>query len=227
MNQPFRASSVPASTTVVTDEGARKVLRNTWKLLALTLTFSAIMAYTAMALNWPPLGPLITLAGFFGLLILTNTLRNSAWGLLAVFALTGFMGVTVGPLINAYLSAFGNGHQLVMAAFGMTAVAFLGASGFALVTKKDFSFMAPFLFVGILVAFVAALANLFLQLPALALAVSAMFAVLSTGLIMFQTQQIVRGGERNYISATVTLFVSIYNIFISLLQLFGFAFGEE
>jgi len=227
MNQPFRASSVPASTTVVTDDGARRVLRNTWKLLAMTLAFSAVMAYTAMSLNWPPLGPLITLAGFFGLLILTNVLQNSAWGLVAVFALTGFMGVTVGPMLNAYLSAFGNGHELVMSAFGMTAVAFLGASGFALVTKKDFSFMAPFLFVGVLVAFVAALANLFLQMPALSLAVSAMFAVLSTGIILFQTQQIIRGGERNYISATVTLFVSIYNIFISLLQLFGFAFGEE
>jgi len=193
----------------------------------MTLTFSAIMAYTAMSLNWPPMGPLITLAGFFGLLILTNMLQNSAWGLLAVFALTGFMGVTIGPIINLYLSAFGNGHQIVMSAFGMTAVAFLGASGFALVTKKDFSFMAPFLFVGVLVAFVAGLANLFLQMPALSLAVSAMFAVLSTGIIMFQTQQIIRGGERNYISATVTLFVSIYNIFLSLLQLFGFAFGEE
>ena len=115
-----------------------------------------------------------------------------------------------------------------MAAFGMTAVAFLGASGFALVTKKDFSFLAPFLFVGILVAFVASVVNVFfLKMPALSLAVSAMFAVLSTALIMFQTQSIVRGGERNYISATVTLFVSIYNVFISLLQLFGFAFGEE
>ena len=227
MNQPFRATTAPASSTVVTDEGARRVLRNTWKLLAMTLAFSALMAYTSMALNWPPLGPLLTLGGFFGLLILTNMLQNSAWGLVAVFALTGFMGVTVGPLINAYLSAFGNGHQLVMSAFGMTAVAFLGASGFALVTKKDFSFLAPFLFVGVLVAFVAALANLFLQIPALSLAVSAMFAVLSTGIILFQTQQIVRGGERNYITATVTLFVSIYNIFISLLQLFGFAFGEE
>ncbi|MEN1727262.1 MAG: Bax inhibitor-1/YccA family protein [Pseudomonadota bacterium] len=227
MNQPLRTSTLPNSASVAIDEDARRVLRNTWKLLAMTLAFSAVMAFVSMSMNWPPLNPIITLAGFFGLLIATNMLQNSAWGLLAVFALTGFMGVTVGPIINLYLSALGNGDQIVIAAFGMTSIAFLGASGFALVTKKDFSFMAPFLFVGILVAFVAGLANLIFQIPALGLAVSSMFALLSTGLILFQTQQIIRGGERNYISATVTLFVSIYNIFMSLLHIFGFAFGEE
>jgi len=193
----------------------------------MTLTFSAVMAYLSMSLNWPHPGLLMTLVGYFGLLFLTMALRNSAWGLLSVFALTGFMGVTIGPILNRYIAALGNGDQIVMAAFGTTAVAFIGLSGFALVTKKDFSFMGPFLFVGILVAFFAGLAAVIFSMPALSLAVSAMFALLMSGLILFQTQQIVRGGERNYIMATVTLFVSIYNLFMSLLQLFGFAFGEE
>jgi len=209
------------------DESARKVLRNTWNLLAMTLLFSAGMALLAMANNWPYPGVMLTLVGYFGLLFLTMALRNSAWGLLSVFALTGFMGLTFGPIINSYLTVFSNGHQLVIAAMGSTAVAFVGLSGFAMVTKKDFSFMGPFLFVGILTAFVAALVAYFFQMSALALAVSAMFALLMCGLIVFQTQQIVRGGERNYIMATVTLFVSIYNMFASLLHLFGFFFGED
>ncbi|AKS42677.1 Bax inhibitor-1/YccA family protein [Wenzhouxiangella marina] len=226
MNQPYRATSIPASSSIEVDEGARKVLRNTWNLLAMTLAFSAIMAFVSMQLNWPHFG-LLTLVGYFGLLFLTVALRNSAWGLVAVFALTGFMGATLGPILSFYLSAFSNGGQIVTAAFGTTAVAFFGLSGFALVTKKDFSFLGPMLFIGIWVAFFAGLAAYFFSMPALSLAVSAMFALLMSGLILFQTQQIVRGGERNYIMATVTLFVSIYNLFTSLLHLFGFAFGEE
>jgi modulator of FtsH protease len=227
MNERLRTTSIPRSTSVEMDESARKVLRNTWNLLAMTLLFSAGMALVAMANNWPYPGVLLTLAGYFGLLFLTMSLRNSAWGLLSVFALTGFMGMTLGPIVNAYLGLFSNGHQLVIAAMGSTAVAFVGLSGFAMVTKKDFSFMGPFLFVGILTAFVAGLVAIFFQMSALSLAVSAMFALLMCGLIVFQTQQIVRGGERNYIMATVTLFVSIYNMFLSLLQLFGFFFGED
>ncbi len=227
MNERLRTTSIPRSTSVEMDESARKVLRNTWNLLAMTLLFSAGMALVAMANNWPYPGVLLTLAGYFGLLFLTMALRNSAWGLVSVFALTGFMGMTLGPIVNSYLGLFSNGHQLVIAAMGSTAVAFVGLSGFAMVTKKDFSFMGPFLFVGILTAFVAGLVAIFFQMSALSLAVSAMFALLMCGLIVFQTQQIVRGGERNYIMATVTLFVSIYNMFLSLLQLFGFFFGED
>ncbi len=227
MNEHLRTTTLPRSQGVEIDEGARKVLRNTWNLLSMTLLFSAFMGYVAMANNWPYPGVLITLVGYFGLLFLTMALRNSAWGLLSVFALTGFMGATFGPIINSYLTVFSNGHELVIAAFGTTAVAFVGLSGFAMVTKRDFSFLGPFLFVGILVAFLAGLAAIFFQMSALGLAVSAMFALLMCGLILFQTQQIVRGGERNYIMATVTLFVSIYNLFSSLLHLFGFAFGED
>jgi len=227
MNEQFRTTSIPASRDVAIDDDARRVLRNTWNLLAMTLAFSAVMAYVAMANNWPHPGMLITLVGYFGLLFLTMALRNSAWGLLSVFALTGFMGATLGPIIGFYVAAFSNGSELVMASFGITAVTFVGLSGFALVTKKDFSFLGPFLFVGILVAFCAGIGAIVFQMPALSLAVSAMFALLMCGLILFQTQQIIRGGERNYIMATVTLFVSIYNLFTSLLHLLGFAFGED
>src|SRR6056297_494091 len=227
MNDRLQSISMPERGQAAIDDGARKVLRNTWNLLAMTLLFSAAMAYVAMANNWPYPGVLLTLVGYFGLLFLTTALRNSAWGLLSVFALTGFMGVTFGPIINSYLTVFSNGHELVVAAFGSTAIAFVGLSAFAVTTKRDFSFLGPFLFVGILVAFLAGLGAIFFEMSALALAVSAMFALLMCGLILFQTQQIVRGGERNYIMATVTLFVSIYNLFSSLLHLFGFFMGEE
>lgn len=227
MSENLRAQTISRGQSVEMDDNARRVLRNTWNLLALTLLFSAGVAAVSMVNNWPHPGLLITLAGYFGLLFLTQALRNSAWGILSTFALTGFMGLTVGPIVNAYTTMFSNGDQLVIAAMGSTGVAFIGLSGFAMVTKKDFSFMGPMLFVGILVAFVAGLVAYFFSMPALSLAVSGMFALLMCGLILYQTQQIVRGGETNYIMATVTLFVSIYNLFLSLLHLFGFFFGEE
>jgi modulator of FtsH protease len=223
MNQvQYRTTSLPMPAAAM-----NKVLRNTYALLSMTLLFSAVMAGVAMAFNWPYPGPLIVLVGYFGLLFLTTKLRNSGWGIVSVFALTGFMGVTLGPIINMYLYQFGNGNEIVMMALGGTGIIFLAMSGLALTSKRDFSFMGKFLAIGILVAFVASLGNLFFQLPALGLAVSSMFILLMAGLILFQTQQIVRGGETNYIMATVTLFVSIFNLFISLLQILGFGFGED
>ena len=227
MSENLRAQTISRGQSVEMDDNARRVLHNTWNLLALTLLFSAGTAALSMVNNWPHPGLLITLAGYFGLLFATQALRNSVWGIVTTFALTGFMGLTIGPIISAYTTMFSNGSEIVMAAMGTTGVAFIGLSGFAMVTKKDFSFMGPMLFVGILVAFVAGLVAYFFSMPALSLAVSGMFALLMCGLILFQTQQIVRGGETNYIMATVTLFVSIYNLFLSLLQLFGFFFGEE
>jgi modulator of FtsH protease len=207
--------------------GMNRVLRNTYLLLSMTLLFSAAMAGVSMALNWPHPGLMITLIGYFGLLFLTTKLRNSAWGIVSVFALTGFMGITLGPIINAYSYNFANGNDLVLMALGGTAAIFLGMSGLALTSKRDFSFLGKFLFVGILVAFLAGLGAIFFNFQPLALAVSSMFVLLMAGLILFETQQIVRGGETNYIMATVTLFVSIYNLFSSLLHLLGFAFGED
>ncbi len=204
-----------------------KVLRNTYALLSMTLLFSAVMAGVSMAISWPHPGLMITLVGYFGLLFLTTKLRNSAWGILSVFALTGFMGATLGPILNMYLYRYGNGSEIILMALGGTGVIFLAMSGLALTTKRDFSFMGKFLMIGILVAFFAGLANIFLGIPALGLAVSAMFVMLMAGLILFQTQQIVQGGETNYIMATVTLFVSLFNLFSSLLHLLGMGFGED
>lgn len=204
-----------------------KVLRNTYALLSMTLLFSAAMTGVSMALNWPHPGLMITLVGYFGLLFLTTKLRNSPWGILSVFALTGFMGATLGPIINMYLYRYGNGTEIVMMALGGTGVIFLAMSGLALTSKRDFSFMGKFLAIGILVAFLAAIGNFFFQMPALGLAISSMFVLLMAGLILYQTQQIIRGGETNYIMATVTLFVSVFNLFTSLLYLLGMGFGED
>jgi modulator of FtsH protease len=202
-----------------------KVIRNTYILLSMTLLFSALTAGLSMAFNLPHPGLLLTLVGYFGLLFLTNKFRNSSMGLVFVFALTGFMGVTLGPLLNMYLS-LPNGDQLVMTALGATGVIFLSLSGYALSSRKDFSFMGAFLMVGILVAFLAGLASVFFTMPGLSLAVSAMFVLLMSGLILYQTSELVHGGETNYIMATVTLYISIYNLFTSLLHLLG-AFGGD
>jgi modulator of FtsH protease len=203
-----------------------KVLRNTYALLSMTLLFSAMTAGISMALNLPHPGLLLTLVGYFGLLFATTRFRNSALGLVFVFALTGFMGYTLGPILNAYL-ALANGGQLVMTAMGATGAIFLGLSGYALVSRRDFSFMGSFLMVGILVGFLAAIGAVLFEMPALSLAVSAMFVLLMAGLILFETSNIVHGGETNYIMATVTLFVSIFNLFTSLLHLLGFMGGQE
>lgn len=204
-----------------------RVIRNTYILLALTLLFSAVTAGVAMATNAPLLNAWIVLGGYFGLLFLTHALRNSGWGLLAVFALTGFMGYTLGPLLNAYIGHYANGAQLVAYALGGTGVIFVGLSAYALTTRKDFSFMGGFLMAGILIAFIAGIANIFLGMPGLALAVSTMFMLLMCGFILFETSSLIHGGETNYILATVSLYVSIYNLFTSLLHLLGVLSGDD
>lgn len=223
MNQHPSAVVRPAESILATN----KVIRNTYILLSLTLLFSATTAGIAMAMNMPFMGPIVVLGGYFGLLFLTTKLRNSVWGLVSVFALTGFMGLTLGPMINAYLTAFSNGSQLVMTALGGTGAIFLGLSGYALTTRKDFSFMGGFLMVGILVAFLAGIGALIFSIPALSLAVSAMFILLMSGLILYQTSELIHGGETNYIMATITLYVTLYNLFTSLLHLLGAFAGED
>src|SRR5574340_1025902 len=202
-----------------------RVLRNTYLLLALTLAFSAVTAGVSMALGLPHPGFIITLVGYFGLLFLTTKFRNSGAGIACVFALTGFMGYTLGPILSHYL-ALPNGGQIVMMAMGGTAAIFLALSAYVLTTRKDFSFMGGFLMVGILVAFLAGLGAIFFEMPGLSLAVSAMFVLLMSGLILYETSSIIHGGETNYIMATVTLFVAIFNLFTSLLQLLGFASSD-
>jgi len=197
-----------------------RVVRNTYMLLAATLLFSAAMAGLAMAIRMPYLGPFVTLGGYFALLFLTHATRNSAWGLASVFALTGFMGLTLGPLLSAFLALPGGG-QIVMSALATTGLAFGGLSGYALVSGRDFGFMRGFLVVGLFALLGVILSSLFFDLSAYASVISGAIILLMGALILFQTGQIINGGETNYIMATVTLYVSIYNIFVSLLQLFG------
>ena len=203
-----------------------RVLKNTYMLLALTLLFSAATAGVAMVANMPHLGIIPTLIGYFALLFLVTKFRNSSLGIVFVFLFTGFMGLTLGPILNVYINAVANGPQMVMMALGGTGVIFLGLSAYALISRKDFSFVGGMLFIGILVAFVAGLVAVLFSIPALSLAVSAMFVLLMSGLILFQTSAIIHGGETNYVMATVTLYMSIFNLFTSLLHLFGI-FGDE
>jgi modulator of FtsH protease len=200
------------------DAGVLKVLRNTYFLLGMTLSFSAVCAMIGMVLRMPYLG-LWMLLPYVGILFAVEKNKNNSWGLVWVFALTGWLGLTLAPILNAYMSAIG--FEPIALALGGTATIFFASSAYVLTTKKNLSFMTGFLMTGILVAFIASIANVFLQIQGLALAVSCMFLILSSGLMMWQTSQIIHGGETNYISATVTLFVSIYNVFLSLLSLIG------
>ncbi len=217
------AISRPESSILSTN----KVLKNTYLLLSMTLLFSAATAGLAMSLNLAPFGMLATFIGFYGLLFLTTKFSNSALGLVFVFALTGFMGLTLGPILSFYVRAFSNGHELVIMALGGTGAIFLGLSAYALTTRKDFSYLSGFLMVGVLVAFLAGIGAIVFSIPALSLAVSAMFILLMSGMILVQTSQIINGGERNYILATISLYVSIYNLFLSLLQFLGVFNGRE
>ncbi|MCE3025707.1 MULTISPECIES: Bax inhibitor-1/YccA family protein [Salinicola] len=198
-----------------------KVLRNTYMLLAMTLMFSAVTAGVAMALGVTQINIFIFFIGAYGLMFLVHKTANSSAGILATFAFTGFMGFTLGPIIDLYLS-IPNGAQLVMTALGMTAATFLGLSAVALITRKDFSFLGNFMVAGAIVLVLAMVAALIFNIPGLALAVSAGFVLFSSAAILFQTSEIIhRAGETNYILATITLYVSIYNLFISLLSILG------
>ncbi len=203
-----------------------KVLKNTYLLLSATLLFGGAMAWVAQAINAPHLG-LMTLLVYFGLLFAVEKTKNSSLGILFTFLLTGFLGFTLGPILSMYTQAFSNGGSIITLAFLGTGGIFVGMSLFAATTKSDLSRMSAFVVIGILVAFVLSLVGYFMQMSGLMLAVSGMFLLLSSLLIAMQTQEIIRGGETNYISATVTLYVSLYNIFLSLLQLLSFFLGER
>jgi modulator of FtsH protease len=204
-----------------------RVLRNTYLLLSMTLFFSAMTAGLSMYLNLPPFGMIITLVGFYGLLFLTSKFSDRALGIVFVFALTGFMGLTLGPILNMYIKAFSNGHELIIMALAGTGTIFLGLSAYALTTRKDFSFMGGFLMTGIIVAILASIGAIVFSIPSLSLAVSAMFILLMSGMILWETSNIIHGGETNYIRATVSLYVSLYNLFLSLLQILGIFGGDD
>ncbi len=203
-----------------------KVLKNTYLLLGMTLLFSAATAGVSMAMGLSHgMGLILTLVGF-GLLFVVNRMADTSKGLVAIFAFTGVMGAAIGPMLNYYLSMPG-GPALVMQALGGTALVFFGLSAYALTTRKDFSFMGGFLMVGLIVAVVAMIANIFLAIPALSLTISAAVVMIMSGMILWDTSRIVNGGETNYIRATVSLYLNIYNLFIHLLHLLTALSGDD
>lgn len=204
-----------------------KVLRNTYMLLSLTLLFSAATAGISMMLQLGHGVSLVTMLGAFGVLFALGRYAESSTGLWLTFLFTGLLGFSLGPILNTYISVFSNGGQIVMMALGGTGVIFLGLSAYALTTKKDFSFLQGFLMVGILAAVVASFATMFFNVPLFSLALSGVFVLLMSGLILFQTSQIIHGGETNYILATVSLYVAIYNLFTSLLHILAAFAGER
>lgn len=202
-----------------------KVLRNTYFLLGLTMAFSAVVAYISMSLNLPYPNLIVLLVGFYGLLFVTNRLANSAWGILAAFAFTGFMGYTIGPILNMYVAR--GMEDLIMLAFAGTAIVFFACSAYVLTTKKDMSFLSTAIFSLFIVLLLGIVASFFFQIPALAVGISALFVVLSTMTILYETSNIIHGGETNYIRATVSIYVSIYNLFISLLRLLSIFSSDD
>lgn len=203
-----------------------KVIRNTYILLALTIAFSALTSVIAMSMNivmpfW------LVILGYIGLLYLTNATANSAMGLVSVFLFTGFMGLTLGPMLNYYIQGFSNGPELIAASFGSTAVIFFALSGYAMTTRKDFSYLAGFLFIGMTVAIVASIAGLFFNMPAMELAISAAIVLIMGGYILFETSQLIHGGQNNYILATISLYVTLLNLFMNLLRILSVFAGRR
>lgn len=219
--QPYSIEQLQGEQTQVSS-----VLRNTYGLLAMTLGFSGLVAYMAQQMNAAYPNVFVVLIGFYGLFFLTVKLRNSAWGLLSTFALTGFMGYTLGPILNRYLG-MANGGEVITAAFAMTALVFCGLSAYVLTTRKDMSFLRGFITAGFFVLLGATLVSIFFQISGLQLAISAGFVLFSSAAILYQTSEIIHGGERNYIMATISLYVSIYNLFVSLLQIFGIMGSDD
>ncbi len=222
MNQQYISATAQSSTLAT-----NKLIRNTYILLSMTLLFSALTAGLSLVLRMPPMTYLISIGIAFLMIwfVLPRTANSSA-GLLTVFAITGLLGFSLGPILSMYL-ALANGPSVVATALGGTGVIFFGLSGYALTTRKDFSFMGGFLFVGLLVAIGAALANIFLAIPALSLAISAAVILIMSGFILFDTSRMVHNPEKsNYIVMTVSLYLSIFNIFINLLHILGVA-GDD
>ena len=218
----FNTTSSAQSSALSTN----KVLRNTYMLLSMTLVFSAVCASIAMAMNLGHGTALILMLVGFGLLFVVNRTADSSKGIIAVFAFTGVLGASIGPMLNYYL-AMPSGPGLVMQALAGTALVFFALSGYVLTTRKDFSFMGGFLMVGLVVIVVASIANIFFSIPALSLAISAAAVLVMSGLILFDTSRIINGGETNYIRATVSLYLNIFNLFVHLLHLLGIFGGDD
>ncbi len=206
---------------------ANSVIKNTYILLSMTLLFSAATAFLSSVTNAPFLGLGPSLLLNIGLMYLVNSLRNSAWGILAVFLFTGFFGYTLGPIINSVLRGYVNGAEILATSLGLTGAIFFALSCYAMVSRKDFSYLGGFLFAGVTIVFIASLMAMFMHVPTLYLMISSAFVLIASGMILFETSQIINGGETNYIIATITLYVQIYNLFISLLQILSAISGKR
>jgi modulator of FtsH protease len=213
-NMGFQAATRSSSIEI------NKVLRNTYMLLSMTLAFSAVTAGLSMAMQLSHTTALIMMLVAFGLMFVVNSQADKASGIYWIFAFTGLMGASLGPMLNVY-AALPNGGSLILQALGGTALIFFALSGYALTSKKDFSFMGGFLMVGLIVVLIASIANIFFQIPAMQLAISSAIIMIMSGLILFDTSRIIHGGETNYIRATISLYLNIYNIFVHLLSLLG------
>lgn len=214
------------STTAPGVLATNKVIRNTYMLLSMTVLFSALTAYISTSINlvmpfWMILG------GYFGLLYLTHATANSAMGLVSVFAFTGFLGLTLGPILNSVIHGYSNGSEIVAASLASTGAIFFALSGYAMTSRKDFSYLGGFLFVGMMVALLASIAGMFFNVPAMELAISAAVVLLMGGYILFETSQLINGGQRNYILATISLYVTLFNLFINLLRIFSAFSGRR
>ena len=205
---------------------ANKVLKNTYMLLAATLGFSALTAMLSIALAMPPMVYMgaVIVSMLLGIFVLPRT-ANSASGIGVIFLITGLLGFGLGAILTQYL-ALPNGPGIIATAFGGTALIFLGLSGYALTSKRDFSFMGGFIFAGMMVVMIAAIANIFFAMPALSLAISSAVILLMSAMILWDTSRIARGEEDNYIMATYSIYLSIFNLFISLLQILGIMSDE-
>lgn len=224
--QHINTARVAAAPAIRTTEVTNKVVRNTYLLLTLTLITSAAAAGVAMVTGAQPVHWLLMLAVFIGMPFVINAVRNTVWALPLTFLFTGFMGYVLGPMLTLYLG-LPNGGQIVLAAFATTAFMFLGLSAYAITTRKDFSFMGGFLMVGMIVVLIAIVANIFLEIPALSLTISAAAVILMSGMILYDTSRMINGGETNYVMMTVSLFADIYVMFVHLLNLFSFLSGEN
>lgn len=222
MQNNFNTVSAVAPSVLATN----KVIRNTYLLLSMTVLFSAFTAFISTYMNLQMPFWFVIIA-YIGLLYMVNVTAHTAMGVASVFAFTGFLGLTLGPMLNYYIHGFSNGPQLVAGALASTGAIFFALSGYAMTTRKDFSYMAGFLAVGFLVAFIASIAAMFFNVPAIQLAISAAFVLLMSGFILFQTSQLIHGGERNYVLATVNLYVTLFNLFVNLLQLLSVFAGRR
>lgn len=227
MNQNYNRYQQDVIHSQPSELATNKVLRNTYLLLSMTLIFSAACAYGAILFNIPVINPWVFLVGAIGFQFLIHYTSNSGWGIFCTFLFTGFMGLTAGPFINLVSGTLSNGSQLVMIAAGGTGIIFFGLSGYTLTTRQNMSFLSGMLITGSLVALIALIVSVVFNIAALHLAVCILFMIIASGMIMYQTSAIIHGGETNYIIATTTLYLSIYNLFMTLLQLLVAFMGER